>query len=46
MLESQLDMDESRVTQKDKLAELLGEVMGAIRGLRAEVYKDDTIGRI
>ena len=39
-MESQLELNENRMKQRDKLAELLPDVMGASKGLTVEVYKD------
>ncbi len=39
MVESQLELDKNRVKQRDKFAQLLPDVWGAVRGLTTEVYK-------
>jgi len=38
MAESQLDLEKNRVQQLEKLAQLLPNVLGAVRTLSAEVY--------
>jgi hypothetical protein len=38
MAESQLDLNKNHVKQRDKFAQLLPDVWGAVRGLTAEVY--------
>ena len=43
MAESQLDLNKNRVKQRDKFAQLLPDVWGAVRGLTAEVYKDGAL---
>ena len=43
MVESQLELDKNRMKQRDKFAELLPDVWGALRGLTAEVYKDGAL---
>ena len=43
MVESQLELDKNRVEHRDKFAQLLPDVMGALRGLTAEVYKDGAL---
>ena len=43
MVESQLELDRNRVKQLDKFAQLLPDVMGAVKGLTAEVYKDGAL---
>jgi AhpD family alkylhydroperoxidase len=42
-VESQLELDKNRVKQRDKFAELLPDVWGALRSLTAEVYKDGAL---
>jgi len=43
MVESQLELDKNRVTHRDKFSQLLPDVMGALRGLSVEVYKDGAL---
>ena len=43
MMESQLELEKNRVTQKDKFAELLPNVMTAVRSLTSEVYTDGAL---
>ena len=43
MIETQVELENNRVKQKDKFAEVLPKVMGAVRGLAAEVYKDGVL---
>jgi alkylhydroperoxidase/carboxymuconolactone decarboxylase family protein YurZ len=43
MEETQVGLDEDRVKHRDMLARLLPEVMGAVRGLTDEVYKDGAL---
>jgi len=43
MVQSQLELDKNRVKHRDKLAQLLPDVMEAVRGLTAEVYKDGAL---
>lgn len=43
MLESQFELDENRVKHRERVAQVLPEVMGAVRGLAAEVYKDGAL---
>jgi AhpD family alkylhydroperoxidase len=43
MLESQLELDKNRVKQRDEFAQLLPDVMGAVGGLTAAVYKDGAL---
>jgi AhpD family alkylhydroperoxidase len=43
MMESQLELDKNRMNQRDRFAELLPDVWGAIRGLTGEVYKDGAL---
>jgi AhpD family alkylhydroperoxidase len=43
MVESQLELDKNRGEYREKFAQLLPEVMGALRGLTAEVYKDGAL---
>ena len=43
MVESQLELDKNRVKQRDRFAELLPDVWGAVRGLTGEVYKDGAL---
>jgi AhpD family alkylhydroperoxidase len=43
IVESQLELDKNRMKQRDKFAELLPDVWGALRGLTAEVYKDGAL---
>ena len=43
MVESQLELDKNRMEQRDTFTQLLPEVMGALRGLMAEVYKDGAL---
>jgi AhpD family alkylhydroperoxidase len=43
MAESQLELDKNRVKHRDKFAQSLPDVMGAIRGITAEVYKDGVL---
>jgi AhpD family alkylhydroperoxidase len=42
-VESQIELDKNRMKQRDKFAEVLPDVWGAIRGLTSEVYKDGTL---
>jgi AhpD family alkylhydroperoxidase len=42
-MESQLDLEKNRVKQRDKFAELLPDVTGAVRELSAEAYKDGAL---
>ena len=42
-MENQLELNENRMKQRDKLIELLPDVMGASRNLTAEVYKDGSL---
>ena len=43
MVESQLELDKYRVKHRERLAQLLPDVMGAVRGLTVEVYKDGAL---
>jgi AhpD family alkylhydroperoxidase len=43
MVERQLELDKNRVEHRDKFVQLLPEVMGALRGLMDEVYKDGAL---
>lgn len=43
MVESQLELDKNRVKHREKFAQLLPDLMGAVRGLTAEVYKDGAL---
>jgi AhpD family alkylhydroperoxidase len=43
MAESQSGLEKNRVQQLEKLAQLLPNVMGAVRSLSAEVYKDGAL---
>jgi len=43
MAENQLELDKNRVKHLDKFAESLPQVMNAVRGLTAEVYKDGAL---
>jgi AhpD family alkylhydroperoxidase len=43
MTESQLDLEKNRVQHLEKLAQVLPDVMGAVRNLSAEVYKDGAL---
>lgn len=43
MAESQLDLEKNRVQQLEKLAQLLPNVIGAVRNLSVEVYKDGAL---
>jgi AhpD family alkylhydroperoxidase len=43
MMESQLELEKNRVKQRDKFAELLPDVTGAVSGLSAEAYKDGAL---
>ena len=42
-MESQLELDKYRVKHRERLAQLLPDVMGAVSGLTAEVYKDGAL---
>jgi AhpD family alkylhydroperoxidase len=42
-MESQLELEKNRVTQKDKLAELLPDAVEAVGRLSAETYKDGAL---
>ena len=43
MTESQLGLEKNRVQQLEKFARLVPNVMGAVRNLSAEVYKDGAL---
>lgn len=43
MGESQFEINKNRMQQRDKFAQLLPDVMEALRGLTAEVYKDGVL---
>ena len=43
MVESQIELNENRVKQRDKFTQLLPDAWGAIRDLTAEVYKDGVL---
>jgi AhpD family alkylhydroperoxidase len=43
MAESQLDLNKNRVKQLDKFAQSLPDVMGAVKGVIAEAYKDGAL---
>jgi AhpD family alkylhydroperoxidase len=43
MMERQLELDKNRVEYRDTFTQLLPEVMGALRGLTVEVYKDGAL---
>ena len=43
MVESQLELDKNRVKQLDTLEQLLPDVIGAVRGLSAETYRDGAL---
>ena len=43
MVESQLELDKNRVKHRERLTQVLPEVMGAVWGLTAEVYKDGVL---
>jgi AhpD family alkylhydroperoxidase len=43
MAESQLALEKNRVQQLEKFAQLVPNVMGAVRTLSAEVYKDGAL---
>ena len=43
MPESQLELQENRLQQLERFAQLVPNVMGAVRSLSAEVYKDGAL---
>ena len=43
MAESQLELNKNRVEQRDRFAQVLPDVMGAVRGITDEVYKDGAL---
>jgi alkylhydroperoxidase/carboxymuconolactone decarboxylase family protein YurZ len=43
MAESQLELEKNRVKQRERLAQLLPDVMGAVKGVTTEVYKDGVL---
>jgi AhpD family alkylhydroperoxidase len=43
MVESQLELEKNRVKHRDRFTQLLPDVMGAVSGLTAEVYKDGAL---
>jgi len=43
MVERQVELNKNRIEQRDKCAQLLPDVMGAVRGITDEVYKDGAL---
>jgi AhpD family alkylhydroperoxidase len=43
MEESQVELDKNRLKQLDKFAQLVPDVIGAVRSLTTEVYKDGAL---
>lgn len=43
MVESQLELDKNRTELRDKFVQVLPDVMGGLRGLMAEVYRDGAL---
>jgi AhpD family alkylhydroperoxidase len=43
MVESQLELEKNRVKQLDKFAQSLPDVMGAVKAVIAEAYKDGSL---
>ena len=42
-MESQLELEKNRVNQLDKFAQSLPDVMGAVKGVTAEAYRDGAL---